>query len=286
MHRSLTPLPLFRRRILFMAAALLSVGSLAAQTFVGSDDFNDNTLTIGSGNRWITTYGLGAGLGTYAESGGTLNFTSSGEDTQFLRWSNTATSGSNFATPWTASINVTNNGASPGAGYITSGLQIYTLFDSGGSLSFNSYYAIMLINQNGNLGIVTEWAKYDEILDGFDITSNFVDNGGDVEDVTLRLSWGADNLLTSSYSLDGINFITGQVFDVSESGAEAGYAEPYNDSFGLELFVRSADGAGAVTGGVSFDNMVVSAVPEPSTYAAIAGAAFLGFAVWRRRRVA
>ena len=42
------------------------------------------------------------------------------------------------------------------------------------------------------------------------------------------------------------------------------------------------------TDGSSFaiDNVTITAVPEPSTYAACAGAAVLGLAFWRRRRAA
>jgi hypothetical protein len=42
------------------------------------------------------------------------------------------------------------------------------------------------------------------------------------------------------------------------------------------------------TNGSNFaiDNVLITAVPEPSTYAACAGAAVLGLAFWRRRRAA
>lgn len=36
----------------------------------------------------------------------------------------------------------------------------------------------------------------------------------------------------------------------------------------------------------TFDNLTVTAIPEPSTYAALAGMAALGFAAWRRRKTA
>ncbi|MCB1104266.1 MAG: PEP-CTERM sorting domain-containing protein [Opitutaceae bacterium] len=108
---------------------------------------------------------------------------------------------------------------------------------------------------------------------------------GDVTDVVLQLSWTAStSQLTASYSTNGVNFTTGQTFNLA--GAEAGYDTPFNNGFTLELVGRSAEGAGAVAlGQIVYDNMAVSAVPEPSTYAAIAGALMLGFAAWKRRRV-
>ncbi len=44
--------------------------------------------------------------------------------------------------------------------------------------------------------------------------------------------------------------------------------------------------AAAVTVGSAYaDNFSVSAIPEPSTYAAFAGLGALGLAFWRRRQV-
>lgn len=271
----------------FIIAGLLALGAAApasAQTMAGTDDFNDGSLTVGAGQRWISNYDIsgGATAGTYAESGGTLNYTSTSEDTQFLRWSGINTFADNdFDHNWTISIDVSNS-ANPVNGYVTAGLQIYTTYEVSGSLYYNAYYSIMALS-GGTDGIVTEWAKYDEGLDDLAITSNFINQDG-ISDYTIQLSWDAtSNLLTASYDT-GSGMVTGQTFNLA--GAEAGYLDPYNQKMGIELFVRSADGAGLVSGGVSFDNMAVSvsAVPEPSTYAAIAGALMLGFAAWKRRK--
>lgn len=267
--------------------ALVSVSTLSAQTVAGTDNFGDGSLTVGAGQRWISEYDLSGApnAGAFAESGGTLNYTSTSEDTQFLRWSGINTFADNdFDRDWTVSINVSNT-VNPASGYVTAGLQIYTVRDVSGTLYYNSYYAIMTSTYNGGSGVVTEWAKYDAGLDALAITSNSIPSVA-TSDLTLRLSWDATtNLLAAAYSTDGVNFTTGQTFNLA--GAEAGYVDPYNQKLGIELFVRSANGAGGITSGISFDNMAVSvsAVPEPSTYAAIAGALVLGFTVWRRRRV-
>lgn len=262
-------------------ALLLALPLLAsAQTLAGSDDFNDGTLTIGSGQRWVSTSG---GAGTFSESGGVLNYTSSGEGTQLLRWTNLSSVSNAFANDWTANVTISNN-TNPAGGYTTAGIEIYTGFEQDSSIYYNAYYAIMVIDNPANGGIVTEWAKYDEGLDDLAVTSNFIGTGA-TSDITLRLDWAAaSSVLTASYSSNGIDFTTGQSFNLA--GAEAGYAAPYNNTFGLELFARSAGGAGAVAGGITYDNMGVSAVPEPSTYAALAGLGALGLVFWRRRKLA
>ena len=271
-------------RIAFHALLLTGAAAvLPAQTFLGSDNFDDNSLTIGSGNRWIMSYGLGssAGTGTFSETGGVLNFSSTGDDTQFLRWSNLSTPGSDFTQDWTATIDVTNI-VYPTEGYVTAGLQIYTLFNDGSVNRFNAYYSLMLLSEgNSSNLIVTEWAKTTGTALGSPVTNSIA--FGDGTAVSLQLAWNASAQdLTARYSSNGIDFITGQVFDLN--GNEAGYQTNLNNAFGLELFVRSAGGAGPLsTGGVSFDNMNVSAVPEPSTFAALLGLAGLGFASSRRR---
>ena len=102
----------------------------------------------------------------------------------------------------------------------------------------------------------------------------------------LWLLYSNTKVLVASYSNDGgSTFLTGATYDLD--GAEAGYEPPLNGGFTLELLASVNNIGSAVTSGqMSFDNLSVSAVPEPSTYAALAGLGALGFAVWRRRRKA
>ena len=68
----------------------------------------------------------------------------------------------------------------------------------------------------------------------------------------------------------------------------AGFFSPSAFSFtatGVTSRLMFADISAGTNGvDVVLDNVSVSAIPEPSTYAAIAGAAMLGLAVWQRRK--
>jgi len=267
-----------------LLAALPAV-TASAQTLAGTDNFNDNSLTIGTGQRWTASYGLTTTPAiSFTETGSVLNFGSAGDNTGFLRWISPVGNANGFANNWTATINVTNT-TNPTTGYVTGGFQIFTYYESGSSLFYNAYYSAMVLNHSdGGRGIVTEWAKSDG-AGSLTSVSNFIANGDDTTDITLKFDWNAStSQLIASFSSDGVNFTTGQTFNLT--GAEAGFAAPYGNGFGIEVFGRSADGFGGVSSGLTYDNMSVSAVPEPSTYAMIAGAAMLGVAAWRRRRVA
>lgn len=102
-----------------------------------------------------------------------------------------------------------------------------------------------------------------------------------------------------SGSITTFNTVTG----VSTGTFISGLSQPHGVTvYGSSLFVTSGDGTvkgfDALTGtalagfttiiGLGAPNGIVvgtaSAIPEPSTYAAIAGASMLGLAVWQRRR--
>ncbi len=108
--------------------------------------------------------------------------------------------------------------------------------------------------------------------------------------LTYTINGGAPIAITSASSNIGVLFFWGG----------AGTGQP-GDVFTLNAgsFTTTANFAGPAPSGGTFttfvaDNLLTpissagvpggGAVPEPSTYAAIAGAAALGFAMWRRKR--
>jgi hypothetical protein len=73
----------------------------------------------------------------------------------------------------------------------------------------------------------------------------------------------------------GLAFSGGTLFVVNQTGGAT--------TATIEMFTAAHTGTSFTVGGYP-EYIAVGAIPEPSTYAAIAGAAMLGFAVWRRRK--
>lgn len=241
----------------------------SAQLFVGSDDFDS-----GSSSKWPFIYRIN-GSGT---SNGALSFTNSRLDfskgvnagSQFLRWDGDGAGGANrtsasFTTSWVAELTVTNTLTFASSEFGTIGFQIV-----GNS---NQYSALMLGSNSTGFFIRSEGTG------GFS-TPNVTT--ADSTDVRLRLSWDAGTqALTSSYSFDSGATYTSIAASSPISNWTAGTA---TSGFFFEAFGNS-NAIPAITSGTIFaDNFSVSAIPEPSTYAAMAGAATLGLAFWRRRK--
>lgn len=293
----------------------LSVAAFApavvAQVFVGSDNFNDNTLTAQIVNG--SNLGLSQLPGQWrfrtdnADGAGNL-WT---ETNQRMEWTTSSTSGFNrgqlgWATPvvssnptgsaglsaqpytssWVASVEVTNNLTALPTGYSYTGFEIYTT--NATNTGANAYYGIALNQSVNATWIVAEWGKWDSTLNGgaggFAVTPTFIPVASRDASVQLRLSYdGSTQVLDTGYSLDGgATFLSGAAFALA--GGQAGISAPYNNGFGLEFYASVNDlGSAVASGQMSFDNFSVSAVPEPSTYPALAGLGALGLVWWRRR---
>lgn len=103
-----------------------------------------------------------------------------------------------------------------------------------------------------------------------------------VSDVLLRLSWNSSaGTLTSSFSSNGgASFVS-----LASINASSTFGFSPANGFTLQLYAASG-GVEHAANTMFFDNFSVaatSAVPEPSTYAALAGLGALGLAWWRRK---
>lgn len=281
-----------------LTAGLLALAFTAgarAQAFYGSDNFDDNTFASG---RW-GAFGTNGG-GLWSEQNGRMEFTGDASSTtyttsnrvsQFRLWSNN-TPNTSYSDDWTATASFTiDNSAVASNGVVLMGLETFaTATDAG-------YYGIYLTSATSGARIFTErgiWngTGYDRTFIG---STGNLDVSFDVTDVLLRISYDAGTqTLTSSFSFDsGASYIDYASGGTGHYGASAafgidGWSDTVVDGFGMDiygaLYGNGTDtGPTLLSGQAYMDNLSVSAVPEPSTYAAIAGALMLGFAAWRRR---
>ena len=129
---------------------------------------------------------------------------------------------------------------------------------------------------------------------GFSFLGTFVNSGTDFSDVLIRVSHDSSTKnLTFGYSLDnGSTYQDTYVMNPTSTANGGAWFSAPTDGYSFRILARNT--AGTVEAGLMFaDNFSVTpgatamvAVPEPSTYAAIAGAAALGLAFWHRRRQA
>jgi hypothetical protein len=124
------------------------------------------------------------------------------------------------------------------------------------------------------------------VLDATGASFNFDFAGGNLSDGLAFYNYNAGDLvLGSTLNGTGVTAGTYQLFSFfSDNGLTAATTGDLFDGLslgtGFDGFDASFDYAGS---GISL-TLTVSAVPEPATYAALAGALALGFAALRRRR--
>lgn len=264
--------------VLCLSAFTFSHTSVSAQPFVGFEDFSTLSGTppslAGKWSYFFRTNGSGTSNGLLAFTGTQLDFSKgAGAGSYFLGWRGAPPSASrsidSYNTGWVTEISVTNTFA-PLAGsgeFLAVGIEV-----AGGAGQFST---IMLNSFQGGNTIRTE---------GSGVSVNQVSTSV-VTDVRLRLTWDATTkLLVSSYSTDsGANYTNLTTFtpDTQWTGSTQS-----TNGFFFEIWANT-NGAAALSPGVaSLDNFSV-AVPEPSTYALLAGGlGLVGFGLWRKRRQA
>lgn len=297
-------LPAWAAAWAFAAAA----SSGTAQVFVGSDNFNDNTLTLQTfpnnvpgpqlAGQWRFSAPNQTGTGgAWTETNGRMEWTTTsatGFNRGQLGWSSPSSSatvdgaaglsgGSPYNSSWSAQVEATNL-MSLTAGVAAVGFEIYTLSSPGNGN--NGFYSIALNVNTAGAGINNEWGMWNPVSSTFVQGNTFQNNGiTAITSAILRMDFdGTSKDLRFSYSVDaGATFITTSTLDLD--GAHAGPEAPFNGGMGLRFYAVTNGDAGVVNPGtLYYDNFSVSAIPEPSTYAAIFGVGALGFVMWRRRR--
>ncbi|MCB1104267.1 MAG: PEP-CTERM sorting domain-containing protein [Opitutaceae bacterium] len=248
-------------------AALLSTTAFA-QTFPGSDDFS-----AGESAKWddeVIRFAGATSDGNLGFANGWLEYTKAATaggtvTNQFIRWNSgngTSPDMFSYTTSWVMTVDVTNTVV---GGALTSiGIQVSNYNNDG--------YASIYLAESGNSTDVYARAT------GTGLSAVSSGTFSDNTDITLRFDWDASNqILSSSYAIDGTTFTS------LASYAVGGWSTAPTDGFVMGIWAQSSIAAEITSGQLYADNFAVSAVPEPSTYAAIAGALMLGFAAWKRR---
>lgn len=119
---------------------------------------------------------------------------------------------------------------------------------------------------------------------------NYVSSAG-VRDGTVKISFDASthNIVTSYATGSSTTFTTFGTYNITNnsSGVDAYANWGTVPAFFVSVYADALKGESLTFSGVTADNFYASnftAIPEPSTYAALFGIAVLGFAAWRRRR--
>jgi hypothetical protein len=278
-------------KALLTLAASTAIASNVGGAIVFENTFDTDRTTGGLGQAlWITDTDNG---NTATSSGGVLNVNpgSSGDDgALFGAFSSVVDlTGSNnavilsFDISYASTPTAQNNNLHFGL-FNNGGTTTWKAADSGGNnpgemRSADGYWFRIATNQ-GDLG-VNAYMVTDQTNNSSALTSN--GNSGASSIVSVNRS-GIDDTATYSVgftisynsgdgSIDLATTLNGNPF-----GSTLNVTSPVATSFDGLMFSQ-------ITGDAyTLDNVTVTAVPEPSTYALLAGFMTLGLILWRRRR--
>ena len=278
--------------MIVVAALLVPLFTASAQTVLS--DFSSNT-------NWGTPATLVGNTGTLQISSNVGNYYTNGAptDTQFSYMQYTGTTLS-YGTSW--SIRVDANYATPSSifnndsqQFINLGLMVTpgsaTVGISGGAPTFNGFLVssnlFSTTSETYNRGFETSIFSNGAAADGTEYGYNPSVTAATFTAVMLSYD-AATKMLTASFDADTTNGYTYTSMPSQSVNVQSLWSMSGSDTFSLYLFGNSGwDDVGTDIsptiglGEATFDNL--SAIPEPSTYAAIFGALALGLAAWRRR---
>lgn len=288
------------RKLLLAAALLAPLFSLSAQTLLS--DFSSNA-GFGSSAAFV---GTGS---AFSIAGGAANFTVSGPDeSDFAVMRYTGAVGS-YTSNWSVRIDV--NMASPGTiltgpqeQFLNLGLMVTrsdaTIGLSGGAPNFDAFLIESNLYRNnalnGGVGSRDIRTALLSVGDALDDTNRYaqVSPLGASTSTALQITYDAGtHVLTGWYDADGAantyNFtaITTLTADAGTWGAPGDFSIYLMGNSGYDNEAGGMNGPAIASGLATMDNFYgagLSAVPEPSTYAAMFGVAALGLAAWRRRQ--
>jgi hypothetical protein len=270
--------------LLAVAAATASAQDNTTPSHLTSNTFDTAASISGLGQYSITT-----NQGAFAVDQGRLEYSAaSAASSRVLTLNGAANSG--YTSDWTASLTLTNL-AVPVSGYNLISMQVFSAnADSG-------FFNIGLFRSSTNgAGVILEKGRTsDGTASTYTFTTGLFNNSGsDFSDVLVRLSHDASTKdITFAYSLDaGATYQSTFVMNPTSAAFGGSWFAAPTDGYSFRVLARNTvDTIPAAT--MFADNFSVTpgttamvAVPEPSTYAAIAGAAALGLAFWHRRRQA
>ena len=265
-----------------------------------SDDFS-------SGDNWASSVSL-LGNGSFAFSGGVANYVVSPATAIEFAYSRFTGAVGSYDSNWSVQINLSYT--TPGSvfdnsvwQFINTGLMVTT---TGASVGVNdgipTFNAFMVTGNLYQSSIFESDIRTSTFLADQEPSDGLryleVNNVSGTTTFQLGISFDATTkVLTANYDVDG----TGGAAPVTMDNSSIDYADTSTwnmvsgDTFSIYLVANSGfdeeigSGVGPTLGlgDVTMDNFVgtnLSAVPEPSTYAALFGVCALGFAAWRRRQ--